>query len=171
MSSKSFKWKDQLEVGSRGEELLMEHYPTPLVIYAAHRADFRRLSDGKLVELKTDTYSLEKTENIFAERWGNIEEKKPGGPWRARKDRVGVFIYYFSGHNVWLEWDTKELCKLLDKLTKKSKLVYIKSSGWCVAGYKVAIRDVLSIAKVHAFETPSVNGAADWQAFLLRTEK
>ena len=70
------------------------------------------------------------------ERWGNIEEKKPGGPWRARKDRVPVFCYMFVRHNVWLEWDTKELCKLFDKLTKKAKLVYIKSGGWAVAGWQ-----------------------------------
>lgn len=171
MSKKSFSWKEQLQVGDRGEELLMEHYPSPLVVYPEHRADFRRLSDGKLIELKTDTYGLDKTENLFIERWGNIEQRKPGGPFRARKDRVPVFIYYFIRHNVWLEFDSKELCKLVERLTKKSKLVYIKSHGWAVAGYKVPIRDVLSIAQVHTFETPSVSGLADWRAFLERTEK
>ena len=146
---------------SRGEELFMEYHPEPLVVYPKHAADFRRLSDGALVELKTDTYNLEHTKNCFFERWGNQEERKPGGPWRARKDRVKVFAYMFVRHNVWLEWDTKELCKRLDKLTKDMKLVYIKSSHWVVAGYKVPIADVLDIATVFTFETESVSGKAE----------
>jgi len=171
VSKKSFSWKEQLQVGDRGEELYMEHSPYPLVVYPKHKADFRRLSDGALVELKTDTYGLDKTENCFFERWGNLEKKKPGGPWRARKDSVSVFVYYFVRHNIWLEFNTKQLCSLLDKLTKKSKLIPVKTHGWIVLGYKVPIRDVLSIAQVHTFETPSVSGLADWRAFLERTEK
>lgn len=168
MNKKSFSWREQLQVGDRGEELLLEHYPSPLVVYPANKADFRRLSDGKLLELKTDTYSLEHTENCFFERWGNLDKTKPGGPWRARKDSVPIFIYYFVRHNIWLEWDTKELCKVLDKKCKKSKLIPVKTHGWAVLGYKVPILDVLSISQVHTFETSSVSGREEWEKFMRR---
>jgi hypothetical protein len=169
--TKTFTWREQLAVGDRGEELFMQHYPEPLTVFPEHRADFRRVSDGLLIELKTDTYSLEKTENCFMERWGDATREKVGGPWRSRRDRVPVFVYYFVRHNVWLEWNTKELCKLLERLTKKQSLIYIKNQGWLVQGYKVPIQSVLHLATVHTFKHAGIDGAKEWKAFLKRTEK
>jgi len=166
MKGRTFTWKEQLAVGDRGEELVMQYYPEALTVYPEHKADFRRVSDGKLVELKTDTYSLEKTDNCFFERWGDVEKKAPGGPWRARRDRVPVFIYYFVRHNVWLEWDTKKLCTRLDRLTKKQGLIYIKSNGWVVQGYKVPIQAVLDLADVYTFEHGGINGSKEWDIFM-----
>lgn len=176
--SKSFSWQEQLAVGSRGEALFAEYYPEPVTVFAPHKADFRRVSDGALIELKTDDYNLEKTENFFFERYGNLERTKPGGPWRARKDRVSVFVYYFVRHNIMFEFETKALCKVLEKLTKKMGLICVKSQGWAVLGWKVPIADVLEAMKfgeekygVFGFKHAGIDGQKEWKAFKERAAK
>ena len=152
----TFDWKTQLVVGSRGEELILANYHEPLVIYPENKADFRRLSDRKLVELKSDSYNLSKTEFMFFERFSDITEKtakKAGGPWRARRDRVGVFVYYFARHNTYYNFeDVKGLCARLDKLTKKQGLIAIKNRAWITGGYKVRRDLVEDLATIHVFD-------------------
>lgn len=145
MKNKQFDWQTQLHLGNRGEELFMEYYHEPLIVYPEHKADFKRLSDGKLVELKTDSYNMDKTPYFFFERWSDVHKKKPGGPWRSTRDRVGVFVYMFVRHNVYYEFDSKELVARLNRLTSKQGLVYVKNKAWVTGGYKVereALKDI-----------------------------
>jgi hypothetical protein len=140
---KKWDFRDQLVVGSRGEELFLQHYHSPLVIYPEHRADFKRVSDGALVELKSDTYNIDKTPYFFMERWSDFHQKKPGGPWQSREKRVDVFCYLFVRHNIYYEFnDLKVLTKELDKLTDKQGMVFVKNKGWVTAGFKV-LREAL----------------------------
>lgn len=196
-AGKVFDWKEQLQVGDRGQELFAQYYPHPVTIFPEHKADFRRVTDGALVELKSDTYSLEKTDNFFFERWGDISRTKPGGPWRARRDRVSVFVYYYVRHNLMFEFESKSLCKVLDKLTKKLSPICIKSNGWAVLGFKVPILSVLAelvraeLSKartsgpdmlgtmesggaqysVYGFKHADIDGEAEWQKFLSKDRK
>lgn len=143
MSGKSFGFQDQLRVGDRGEELFIQYYYAPLVIIPDRFADFRRVDDGRSVELKTDTYNMEKTPNFFFERYSDMEAKKPGGPWRARRDRVDIFCYLFSRHNTYFEFtDITSLCETLDDITSKMKPTVVKNRGWLTTGYAVP-RDTL----------------------------
>jgi hypothetical protein len=153
MTDSKWDFKKQLTVGDRGEELFMEHYHSPLIVYPEHKADFKRVSDGKLVELKTDTYNMEKTPNFFWERWGDVHKEKPGGPWRALADRVPIFVYMFVRHNVYYEFsDLKALCKLLDQLTEKKGMIYIKNRNWITGGYAIPRELVKHLYKEHRFE-------------------
>lgn len=153
--NKVFDFKEQLVMGSRGEELFMEYYHSPLVVYPEHKADFKRISDGKLVELKCDSYNLLKTPNFFFERWSDVHKEKPGGPWRARKDRVGVYCYMFVRHNVYFEFeDVKALTDILDKLTAGKGMIYVKNKGWVTGGYIVPRDAVAHLYKEHRF-TPA----------------
>lgn len=149
---KSFGWKEQLKVGTRGEELFIQNYHSPLVIVPEHKVDFRRVTDGKTIELKTDTYNIAKTPNFFWERFSDVHKKTPGGPWRARKDRVDIYCYYFVRHNLYFEFtDIKRLCKELEKLTKRQGLVFVKNRAWITGGYTVPREKVAHLYTEHQF--------------------
>lgn len=153
---KNDKWdfKKQLEVGDRGEQLFMEYYPRKLEIYPGREYDFTVKSSREKLELKTDTYNINKSNNFFFERFSDVHRKTPGGPWRSLKDDIDIFCYYFVRHNVWYEFrDIPELIYRLDDLTKKQGLIYIKNRGWVTGGYKVD-RDALDdLYDIYEFDT------------------
>lgn len=140
----TFDFQKQLTVGNRGEELFLEHYPRKLEIFPGREYDFTVKSSRQKVELKTDTYNMEKSDNFFFERYSDVHRKTPGGPWRAHKDKIDIFCYYFARHNLWFEFrDLPGLIKELNTLTSNQGMVYIKNRGWVTAGFKVP-REALS---------------------------
>ena len=99
-----------------------------------------------------------------------MEKTKPGGPWRARKDRVGIFVYYFVRHNLMFEFNTKSLCKVLEKLTKKKGFICVKNRGWAVLGWKVSIPRVLeelatagASPRIITFTHAGIDGAYEYE--------
>ena len=141
---KLWDFKVQLQCGERGEELFMERYPRKLEIFPGREYDFTVKSSREKLELKTDTYNLEKSPNFFFERYSDVHRKTLGGPWRAYGDEVDIFCYYFVRHNIWFEFrNLQALVERLEVLTKNQGLVYIKNRGWVSAGFKVP-RDSLS---------------------------
>ena len=136
----SWSFKQQLQVGDRGQELFLKYYHEPLVVYPKHAADFQLVKCGGLVELKTDTYNMEKTANFFWERWSDMDKKKPGGPWQSHKHKVKRFVYMFVRHNVYYEFqDVPALVARLDELiaSKKYKPFPVKNRGWITVGYPI----------------------------------
>lgn len=138
-----FSFDKQLVVGDRGEELFLERYPTKITIYTGREYDFTCSATGKKIELKTDTYNMTKTPNFFMERYSDVNRKTVGGPWRAVRDNVDIFCYYFVRHNCWFQFNNlPALTERLDELTAKQGLIYIKNKGWVTGGYTVK-RDAL----------------------------
>lgn len=152
--SKAWDFKEQLALGERGEELFMERYPRKLEIFPGREYDFTVCSSREKLELKTDSYNINKSENFFFERYSDVHRKTPGGPWRAHKDKVDIFCYYFVRHNVWFEFrDLPALCERLDALTKKQGLVYIKNTAWITGGYKVPRAELEDLFDVWEFDS------------------
>jgi hypothetical protein len=147
-----FNWKRQLEVGTNGEHLFLQGYPKPLIVSANLSYDFLRVEDGAKIELKTDTYSLSSTPNFFLERWSKEGENKPGGPWRARRNRIDIFIYYFIQDGTFFEFtDVKKLCARADKLLGKAREVRVKNKGYYTIGYPIpreAFSDLYTIGYI-----------------------
>lgn len=136
--NKVWNFKQQLKVGDRGEEIFLERYPRKIKLYPGREYDFTVQSSREKLELKTDSYNIEKTDNFFMERWSCMDRKKPGGPWRAAKDEVDIFCYYFVRNNIWFEFrDLPALVERLDEVTKKKGLVFIKNKGWITGGFKL----------------------------------
>lgn len=141
--SKKWSMKTQLAYGLDAEEKLCERYPTKLVKPEDHRLWDFECAKGLRYEIKTDTYSLDKTKNFFMERWSVLDKKKPGGPWQALAHGADIFIYYFASDDTYFEFNSlSSLVGRLDDLTKKSGLVYIPNQGWTTAGYKVKRQDL-----------------------------
>lgn len=151
-TKKVWSFQAQLEVGNRAEELFMDYYPRKLEIFPGKEYDFTVKSSREKLELKTDTYNINKSENFFMERYSCIDRKTPGGPWRAKKDKIDIFCYFFARHNVWFEFrDIPALIKRLDTLTKGKGLVYIKNRGWITGGYKVKRSDLEDLYNIWEF--------------------
>jgi hypothetical protein len=145
MTGKTFKFKEQLEYGLKAQQDFFDIYHKPLIAATTRAYDFKVVSSGKKLELKTDDWDHDETENFFFERYSVWEKESPGGPWQSRKKRVDLFVYYFARNQVYYEFsDLKLLCKVLERIVRKEKLrlVLIKNQGYYTAGYKIR-RDLL----------------------------
>lgn len=144
--TKTFGWEEQLDIGHSGEQLLLHGYHEPLVFASVLTYDFRGVTDGRKIELKTDTFSMSETPNFFMERWSRDDEKRhPGGPWRARRSRVDTFVYLFIRDGIYFEFrDIKALCSKLDEWIDATgaKERRIRNKHFVTVGYTVP-RDIL----------------------------
>jgi hypothetical protein len=128
----------QLKYGLDAEIEFCHRYPKKLLRVEGHRKWDFDCTDGYAYELKTDTYSMHKSQNFFMERWSVLDKKKPGGPWQALENGADIFIYCFINNKTYFEFkDLPALVDRLDLLTEKQGLVYIPNKGWTTAGYKV----------------------------------
>ena len=135
MSREIFTFKKQLDVGAKGEDFFLDCYGNK-----ASKSDGRKFDlffDGKSVELKTDTYPIEKTPNFFMEKLGNVESNKIGGPWRAADDGVDYFVYLFASNKTFYWFETKKLVKFLDEYTKGKRGRTVANRGYVTLGFLV----------------------------------
>jgi hypothetical protein len=162
ISGKVFNFKDQMCVGDRGEAEFIKIYKkklNPVKSVDDRKIDFT-LNNGYTVELKTDSYSMEKTKNFFMEKNTVLPDGKdiPGGPWRSLKHKVDRFVYYYITEKSLFWFDPKVLCDFLDNYIKENKLKPIPipnkdSTGkpFHSYGYKIP-RSVITEAKICLFE-------------------
>lgn len=134
MPREIFGFKKQLDVGNVGESLFLKHYKGSA---KSPERKFDITYEGKRVELKTDTYPMQETPNYFMERYGSVEDKKVGGPWRAKEDSIDYFVYLFLANKTFFWFETTKLVDFLDKYTKtmRGKTVANRtysSLGFCV---------------------------------------
>lgn len=140
-----FSWKEQLAYGLQAQQDFHEIYHKPLTAASTFAYDFKVVSTGEKLELKTDDWDHEETPNFFFERFSVWEKQSPGGPWQSRRKRVDVFVYYFARNGIYYEFrDIKKLCKVLDRIIRQEKLgmILIKNQGYRTGGYKIR-RDLL----------------------------
>jgi hypothetical protein len=151
--SNEFDFKEQLEVGTRGEELFLEHYPKKLTIHPGFDGDFIIDKTGEKIELKTDTYNMDKTENFFIERYSDLYKESPGSAWQAYQHGCTKFCYYFVRHNLWYEFnDLPKLIERLEDLTANMGYVRVKNKAWITAGYKIKRVLLEDLYDVYEFE-------------------
>ena len=139
----AFLFHEQNKIGLKGEELILQHYrhqPLTKMSVKSVSGDFL-LPDGRIMEIKTDTYPLARTENFFMEFYSNQEKKTPGGPWRAFLCGTDIFLYLFATDLVYFEFDdVQRLVYRCDELVKKKKLKPqgILNPTHRTTGYKIA---------------------------------
>lgn len=138
-STKTLSFHRELEKGNKGERWMLQHYHSPLLAYREFAFDFLR-DDGKRIEVKTDWYSLDKTEFFFIERWSSIEKKKPGGPWQSL-GKADVWLYLFIRDGVYFEFDDMAaFVGALEQLIPDLELIRIPNKGYTGGGYKVPMK-------------------------------
>lgn len=143
----------QLKVGAKGEKLFLKHWPVPVRKHAILKGpDFLDI-DNRIIELKTDTYDMDATPNFFIERWSDVKNRKPGGPWQAHEKGVQVFVYLFIKQKTWFIFEDMEaLLKRLDQLTDKAYAINIPNKGWTTQGYRVKRADLAGLYREETFK-------------------
>ncbi len=134
MPREIFGFKKQLEVGNVGEALFLKHYKD------SAKSDGRKYDithNGKKVELKTDTYPMQETPNYFMERYGSIEDKKSGGPWRAHEDGIDYFVYLYLANRTFFWFESKTLVDFLNEYTKTMRGKTIANRSYSTLGFCV----------------------------------
>lgn len=151
---KTFNFQKQLNLGKNGENLFIQKYN---FWYSPKKGDGNNidliLNNGKTVELKTDYYKIDATQNFFMERYGNLEKKTDGGPWKAQKAKIDYFVYLYLLDKTFYWFTTDRLVEKLNILIKKNKLKmkFIDNEAWTTAGYLIDRLDILEAA--HKIDT------------------
>ena len=103
---KVFNFKDQMRIGDIGEAEFIKIYEKlePKKSIKNRKIDFT-LNNGKTIELKTDSYSMEKTPNFFMEKETILPDERVilGGPWRSKDHKVDYFVYYYMNDKVFFK--------------------------------------------------------------------
>ncbi len=145
-SKEPWDFKKQLSVGMKGEKLLLQKWPHAVRKHDALKGPDLVDSRGKVIELKTDTYPIEKTANFFMERYSDASVKSPGGIWQAASKGVDVFVYLFINSGRWYVFeDMAALIKRVEELTALKFLHNIPNRGYVTQGYKVRRSDLADL--------------------------
>ena len=131
------KFHKSLEKGKVGESLFLDYYKDRIKQLDGLRNDFQFVGSGDYVELKSDYYDMNRTENFFMERWSDVERHKAGGPWQAATNGNTWYYYLFVKNGVMFQFQTLPLLCALKKLEKEYKLIDIPNSRWLTQGYKI----------------------------------
>lgn len=139
----TFSFKPQLKVGEAGEKHFAERYDNVTQTDGRLNDFIYQSPEGeKTVELKTDTYSMNKTPNAFMEYYSDMDKGTLGGPWRAARDKVDYFVYYYLSDGKWFWYPTAPLVKFLDKWIKGKKHKEVKNRSYMSCGYAVPREDM-----------------------------
>lgn len=121
---KVFNFHDQRRIGDVGEADFVRIYEKlePKKSLTDFKIDFS-LNNGKTVELKTDSYDMEKTPNFFMEQLTiSGPNSSLGGPWRSKEHKVDYFVYYFIKNRIFFWFEPVSLCEFLDKFIEEYSL-------------------------------------------------
>lgn len=144
-------FKSSLAKGQKGEELLLKVWPG-LTRLDGRKHDFVD-AQGKTYELKSDSYSIEKTKNFFIELVSNIQGFKVGGPAQALKNETDFWIYMYPTSNVMFIFNTTELVEEINKLliSEQLQLSLIPNRGYSTIGVKMPRELLKHIYKERSF--------------------
>lgn len=139
MKKPLFDFQEQLVVGNVGENDFLKYYAKLNPRKSLDRKIDIFLGDGTSIELKTDTYNMEATENFFMELYSDESAGVIGGPWRAQQDHVEFFVYYFPKNKTFFWFKTEQLCAALETIISESRLNLktIRNKGWNAQGYAI----------------------------------
>lgn len=131
-------FQSSLAKGQKGEALLLQLWPG-LKRLDGRKHDFVIEATGETLELKTDSYSTEKTKNFFLELVSNVQGFKVGGPAQALKNGTKYWVYLYPASNVMYIFETAQLVEELNKLLYTEELApcLIRNKTWTTIGVKV----------------------------------
>lgn len=135
------KFDKDLKKGKKSEHDFYMKYQQCLTRTDGRRGDFELNKTSELLELKSDYYDPNKTENFFIERYSH--EDKNGGIWQAIDHGVDYYVYWYPLTGDTYIFNAKQLLRKMNKLARKLELVEVKNQGYVTRGYKVE-RSLLS---------------------------
>lgn len=134
---KTFSFKKQLKYGDDGEDFFIKCYHKLNPRKSSSREADIIINDKEKVELKSDRYTEEKTENFFIELIGNTNTGKLGGAHLSVKNDIDFFVYHYVNNRTFYWFRPSELVSFVnsnkDKLVKKE----VRNIGWASLGVLV----------------------------------
>ncbi len=134
-TTKTANFKKDLAKGQQSEHDFYVRYASCLTRTGGRRGDMEINKTGEIIELKSDYYDPNQTENFFFERYSF--DDKVGGVWQAAEHGVDYFIYWFPLDGSTYIFNVKQLVRKLNKITKGMDLVSVRNQGYVTRGYKV----------------------------------
>lgn len=139
--------------GLDGELRFLKRYSHVLTKTDGRKGDFRIISNGDLVELKTEFYSAVRriqgyTDNFFIERYSR--EGVDGGPWQALSGGSKWYFHlYVNCNSLFGTNDIPQLISKVEHLVKQYdlSLVPIKNLSYVTEGYLIKRKWIADIMK------------------------
>lgn len=149
------KFSDSVQHGDAGEALFLEANPEYRKGRYDSYTDFQSDLNGTTVELKTDTYSMERTPNFFIERYSSDQTMLPGGPYRNLN--TTYWVYYFLEQDTAFWFHPRDLVERIHELglDDENTLVPIRNRGYNTLGWKIPRSAVEDLAVVTHFREES----------------
>lgn len=152
-NSSVHKFHDSLKVGKAGEAALQKLWPelTPL---GGKGSDFI-LPDGTRVEVKSDSYDMNATGNMFIELLSDLDRVKVGGPRQAALHGSTLWVYWFPKNKVAYVFKTEDMVQWLRDNENFYAPIYIKNIRWTTVGIKVPRVTLRHMAEIKDWSTPN----------------
>lgn len=142
MSKKVFGFQKQLKQGEKGEKFFIKCYKE----LKSKKSDIREvdifINGNETVELKTDSYSEEKTQNFFIELVGSTVSGKLGGVHLSHQDNIDYFVYHYTPEKSFYWFRPSELVRFIDENGHRFQKREIKSVSWSSIGLLVPRSEV-----------------------------
>ena len=148
-------FKDSLAKGKTGESLFLSLFPK-LKQLSGRKSDFCNPRTGLLIELKSDFYNMEHTENFFIELYSDIDRKKVGGPRQAAEHGTDLWAYLYMENSAVFFFKVSALVRWLDQNESKYKPLRIMNKGWITSGILVKRDDLKHLYKKITFKQKSL---------------
>lgn len=132
---KIHSFQDSLKRGKKAESEFYSLLEDKIEQLDGYAADFKVRKNGKLLELKQDTYDPDKTPNFFMERYSYAEQ--PGGPWQSQTKSIDYYIYWFKQTNDFYVFKVDSLVKKLEELAPTLRTVKVYNTAHVTTGYLV----------------------------------
>ena len=137
-----FIFEDSLKKGDYGEKIFYDYFKDKLEKQDGIVHDFKIKNTDIYIELKSDYYDIDKTENFFIEKYSDKNRNKYGGPWQALLNNNKYYIYFFVKNKILFIFDTQKLIDKLNNVIEDLEEIDIINQSWLTTGYKVK-REVL----------------------------
>ena len=95
-----FIFEDSLKKGDYGEKIFYDYFKDKLEKQDGIVHDFKIKNTDIYIELKSDYYDIDKTENFFIEKYSDKNRNKYGGPWQALLNNNKYYIYFFVKNKI-----------------------------------------------------------------------
>ena len=134
MAYKTFSFSKQLKQGEAGEQFFIKCYHDLNPRKSSAREVDIFINKNETVELKSDSYGENLTQNFFIELIGNTESGKLGGPHLSLKNGVNYFVYHYTPDKSFYWFRPSDLVDYIDKNGHEFKRKEIKNVGWSSIG-------------------------------------
>lgn len=141
-------FKESLAIGKQGEALLNKYW-TELVPTDGRTGDF--MLGASKVEVKSDSYRLEDTPNMFLEKYSDIDRQTPGSIWQAREHGCSVFVYFYPADLTAYVFNIPALIAFVEGIEASLQVRRVKNSTWTTLGYLLPRSMVKHLATVKVF--------------------